>query len=311
MRGKTGKSGMFGTGIVISASIHVLLLGLLALGIFFKGDKPPPPFREVEFIDVTPVDGSSSPGEQPPAPEPSTPEPPTPEPSTPEPPKPEPPKPEPPKPEPPKPEPPKPEPPKPEPPKPEPPKPKPPKPEPPKPKPPEPPKQSRQDRLKERLAQAESTKVPSQPSKPQRPRPDTARELERRIDQSVRRSGHATISRPTGNPNPSLSGVQLTAYDNYLVSCLQPAMQRIWDQVAPSNLSTPPRNAQVTLMVDPQGRILSGYLSAKSDSAQMNDAAMELLNRMKQVRLQPFSTVGLPGNAALRFVVNLQYKIGG
>lgn len=296
MRGKTGKSGMFGTGIVISASIHVLLLGLLALGIFFKGDKPPPPFREVEFIDVTPVDGSSSPGEQPPAPEP---------------PKPEPPKPEPPKPEPPKPEPPKPEPPKPEPPEPEPPKPKPPKPEPPKPKPPEPPKQSRQDRLKERLAQAESTKVPSQPSKPQRPRPDTARELERRIDQSVRRSGHATISRPTGNPNPSLSGVQLTAYDNYLVSCLQPAMQRIWDQVAPSNLSTPPRNAQVTLMVDPQGRILSGYLSAKSDSAQMNDAAMELLNRMKQVRLQPFSTVGLPGNAALRFVVNLQYKISG
>ena len=297
MRGKTGKSGMFGTGIVISASIHVLLLGLLALGFFFKGDKPPPPFREVEFIDVTPVDGSSSPGEQPPAPEP---------------PKPEPPKPEPPKPEPPKPEPPKPEPPKPEPPAPEPPKPKPPKPKPvEKPKPPEPPKQSRQDRLKERLAQAESTKVPSQPSKPQRPRPDTARELERRIDQSVRRSGHATISRPTGNPNPALSGVQLTAYDNYLVSCLQPAMQRIWDQVAPSNLSTPPRNAQVTLMVDPQGRILSGYLSAKSDSAQMNDAAMELLNRMKQVRLQPFSTVGLPGNAALRFVVNLQYKIGG
>ena len=58
---------MFGTGIVISASIHVLLLGLLALGIFFKGDKPPPPFREVEFIDVTPVDGSSFPGEQPPA----------------------------------------------------------------------------------------------------------------------------------------------------------------------------------------------------------------------------------------------------
>lgn len=296
MRGKTGKSGMFGTGIVISASIHVLLLGLLALGFFFKGDKPPPPFREVEFIDVTPVDGSSSPGEQPPAPEPPAPEPPAPEP---------------PKPEPPKPEPPKPEPPKPEPPKPEPPKPKPPKPEPPKPKPPEPPKQSRQDRLKERLAQAESTKVPSQPSKPQRPRPDTARELERRIDQSVRRSGHATISRPTGNPNPALSGVQLTAYDNYLVSCLQPAMQRIWDQVAPSNLSTPPRKAQVTLMVDPQGRILSGYLSAKSDSAQMNDAAMELLNRMKQVRLQPFSTVGLPGNAALRFVVNLQYKIGG
>ena len=302
MRGKTGKSGMFGTGIVISASIHVLLLGLLALGFFFKGDKPPPPFREVEFIDVTPVDGSSSPGEQPPAPEPPKPEPP----------KPEPPKPEPPKPEPPKPEPPKPEPPKPEPPAPEPPKPKPPKPKPvEKPKPPEPPKQSRQDRLKERLAQAESTKVPSQPSKPQRPRPDTARELERRIDQSVRRSGHATISRPTGNPNPALSGVQLTAYDNYLVSCLQPAMQRIWDQVAPSNLSTPPRNAQVTLMVDPQGRILSGYLSAKSDSAQMNDAAMELLNRMKQVRLQPFSTVGLPGNAALRFVVNLQYKIGG
>ena len=233
------------------------------------------------------MDGSSFPGEQPPAPEP--------------------PKPEPPKPEPPKPEPPKPEPPKPEPPKPEPPKPKPVE----KPKPPEPPKQSRQDRLRERLAQAESTKVPSQPSKPQRPRPDTARELERRIDQSVRRSGHATISRPTGNPNPALSGVQLTAYDNYLVSCLQPAMQRIWDQVAPSNLSTPPRNAQVTLMVDPQGRILSGYLSAKSDSAQMNDAAMELLNRMKQVRLQPFSTVGLPGNAALRFVVNLQYKIGG
>lgn len=259
MRGKTGKSGMFGTGIVISASIHVLLLGLLALGIFFKGDKPPPPFREVEFIDVTPVDGSSSPGEQPPAPEPPKPEPPKPKPVE-------------------------------------------------KPKPPEPPKQSRQDRLKERLAQAESTKVPS---KPQRPRPDTARELERRIDQSVRRSGHATISRPTGNPNPALSGVQLTAYDNYLVSCLQPAMQRIWDQVAPSNLSTPPRNAQVTLMVDPQGRILSGYLSAKSDSAQMNDAAMELLNRMKQVRLQPFSTVGLPGNAALRFVVNLQYKIGG
>lgn len=292
MRGKTGKSGMFGTGIVISASIHVLLLGLLALGFFFKGDKPPPPFREVELIDVTPVDGSSSPDEQPPAPEP--------------------PKPEPPAPEPPKPEPPKPEPPKPEPPKPEPPKPKPPKPKPvEKPKPPEPPKQSRQDRLKERLAQAESTKVPSQPSKPQRPRPDTARELERRIDQSVRRSGHATISRPTGNPNPALSGVQLTAYDNYLVSCLQPAMQRIWDQVAPSNLSTPPRNAQVTLMVDPQGRILSGYLSAKSDSAQMNDAAMELLNRMKQVRLQPFSTVGLPGNAALRFIVNLQYKIGG
>lgn len=304
MRGKTGKSGMFGTGIVISASIHVLLLGLLALGFLFKGDKPPPPFREVELIDVTPVDGSSSPDEQPPAPEPPAPEPP---------------KPEPPKPEPPKPEPPKPEPPAPEPPKPEPPKPKPPKPEPPKPKPPEPPKQSRQDRLKERLAQAESTKVPSQPSKPQRPRPDTARELERRIDQSVRRSGHATISRPTGNPNPALSGVQLTAYDNYLVSCLQPAMQRIWDQVAPSNLSTPPRNAQVTLMVDPQGRILSGYLSAKSDSAQMNDAAMELLNRMKQVRLQPFSTVrlqpfstvGLPGNAALRFIVNLQYKIGG
>ena len=292
MRGKTGKSGMFGTGIVISASIHVLLLGLLALGIFFKGDKPPPPFREVEFIDVTPVDGSSSPGEQPPAPEPPKPEPPAPEPPAPEPPAPEPPKPEPPKPEPPKPEPPKPKPVE-------------------KPKPPEPPKQSRQDRLKERLAQAESTKVPSQPSKPLRPRPDTARELERRIDQSVRRSGHATISRPTGNPNPSLSGVQLTAYDNYLVSCLQPAMQRIWDQVAPSNLSTPPRNAQVTLMVDPQGRILSGYLSAKSDSAQMNDAAMELLNRMKQVRLQPFSTVGLPGNAALRFVVNLQYKIGG
>ncbi len=287
MRGKTGKSGMFGTGIVISASIHVLLLGLLALGIFFKGDKPPPPFREVEFIDVTPVDGSSSPGEQPPAPEPPKPEPPAPEPPKPEPPKPKPPKPEPPKPEPPKPKPVE------------------------KPKPPEPPKQSRQDRLKERLAQAESTKVPSQPSKPQRPRPDTARELERRIDQSVRRSGHATISRPTGNPNPALSGVQLTAYDNYLVSCLQPAMQRIWDQVAPSNLSTPPRNAQVTLMVDPQGRILSGYLSAKSDSAQMNDAAMELLNRMKQVRLQPFSTVGLPGNAALRFVVNLQYKIGG
>ena len=293
---------MFGTGIVISASIHVLLLGLLALGFFFKGDKPPPPFREVEFIDVTPVDGSSSPDEQPPAPEPPAPEPPKPEPPAPEPPKPEPPKPEPPKPEPPKPEPPKPEPPKPEPPKPKPVE---------KPKPPEPPKQSRQDRLKERLAQAESTKVPSQPSKPQRPRPDTARELERRIDQSVRRSGHATISRPTGNPNPALSGVQLTAYDNYLVSCLQPAMQRIWDQVAPSNLSTPPRNAQVTLMVDPQGRILSGYLSAKSDSAQMNDAAMELLNRMKQVRLQPFSTVGLPGNAALRFIVNLQYKIGG
>ena len=288
---------MFGTGIVISASIHVLLLGLLALGFFFKGDKPPPPFREVEFIDVTPVDGSSSPDEQPPAPEPPAPEPPKPEPPAPEPPKPEPPKPEPPKPEPPKPEPPKPEPPKPKPVE--------------KPKPPEPPKQSRQDRLKERLAQAESTKVPSQPSKPQRPRPDTARELERRIDQSVRRSGHATISRPTGNPNPALSGVQLTAYDNYLVSCLQPAMQRIWDQVAPSNLSTPPRNAQVTLMVDPQGRILSGYLSAKSDSAQMNDAAMELLNRMKQVRLQPFSTVGLPGNAALRFIVNLQYKIGG
>ncbi|MGN0867060.1 MAG: TonB C-terminal domain-containing protein [Oligosphaeraceae bacterium] len=275
---------------VLSWSAHLLFLGLLGLSCLTLKEPPPPPLVEVELLE-------SFGGEAPQGPQ--TPEP--------EPPKPEPPKPEPPKPEPPKPEPPKPEPPKPKKPEPEPPKPKKPEPEPPKPKKPEPKKPSLEERLKE-------AKVTPPKSQPQTPRQKDSldkqvRERLQRSEGALSRSSVSAPSRSKGNPNPGLRGAQLDAYQNYIVLCLQPAMQPLWDQLGPEGLRSKPQAVQVTLTISPNGKVLSGTISGSSDSAAMNSAAKALLQKMQGMSLAPFSQAGLPTQGSLQFVVNLEYLV--
>ncbi|MGN0891760.1 MAG: energy transducer TonB [Oligosphaeraceae bacterium] len=245
----------------------------------------------MEFLELP--GGGAAPAPQAPQPEPQ-PEPPQPEPE----PQPEPPQPEPePQPEPPKPA-------KPEPPKPA-------KPEPPKPKKPEPPKPAKPKKptLEERLRNAQTAK----PEKPKAPQKST-KELERQLQERMRRS-ESNLTRPSvsapsgGNPNPGLRGAQLNAYQNYLVSCLQPAMQPLWEELGPEALRNAPRPVQVTVTITPEGRLLLGVVSRPSDVDAMNRAAQALLQRMQGMQLPPFSRTGLPTQGSLKFVVNLEYRL--
>ncbi len=292
-------------GIVVSLCLHLLLLGLFGLSCLTRKPPQPPLPIDVEFLELP--GGGAAPAPQAPQPEPQ-PEPPKPEPE----PQPEPPKPEPePQPDPPKPEPePQPEPPKPEPePQPEPPKPK--KPEPPKPKKPEPPKPKKPKKptLEERLRNAQIAK----PEKPKAPQKST-KELERQLQERMRRS-ESNLTRPSvsapsgGNPNPGLRGAQLNAYQNYLVSCLQPAMQPLWEELGPEALRNAPRPVQVTVTITPEGRLLLGVVSRPSDVDAMNRAAQALLQRMQGMQLPPLSRTGLPTQGSLKFVVNLEYRL--
>ncbi len=302
-------------GLVLSLSLHFLVLGLLGLSCLTRKEPPPPPLIDVELLES--LGGGDLQGPQtpePPRPEPPRPEPPKPEPPRPEPPKPEPPKPEPPKPEPPKPEPPKPEPPKPEPPKPEPPKPEPPKVEKPKAESPKPkkPEKPKTPSLEERLREAKVTPPKNQPSAP-KPKDSLDKQLQERLQRSTDTLSRSTISAPSrssGNPNPGLRGAQLNAYETYLVSCLQPPMQPLWDQLGPEGLSNVPRPVRVTLTISPSGKVLDGTIRTPSDSALMNSAAKTLLQKMLGMSLPPFSKVGLPTQGSLQFEVDLNYSRG-
>ena len=270
-------------GIVVSLCLHLLLLGLFGLSCLTRKPPQPPLPIDVEFLELP--GGGAAPAPQAPQPEP--------------------------KPEPPKPEPePQPEPPKPEPePQPEPPKPK--KPEPPKPKKPEPPKPAKPKKptLEERLRNAQTAK----PEKPKAPQKST-KELERQLQERMRRS-ESNLTRPSvsapsgGNPNPGLRGAQLNAYQNYLVSCLQPAMQPLWEELGPEALRNAPRPVQVTVTITPEGRLLLGVVSRPSDVDAMNRAAQALLQRMQGMQLPPLSRTGLPTQGSLKFVVNLEYRL--
>lgn len=279
------KSSSYGLlGVVGSISLHVLVLGLLGLSCMMSKPEEPPPFKEVEFFDVTPVDPMPpAPVETPQVDEPAPPE------ETP-----------------PDPEPPKVEPPKVETPKVEPPKVEPPKVETPKPLKADPPKPSREDALRERLKNAKVN--PATPQKPSKPavNPD---DITKRINQRISDS-RPTVVRPSGVPNlNNLNATQMTAYENYLASCLEPHMARLWEVNGPERLATVPKDAQVSLMISPDGRVISGYVSGDSDSARMNECARVLLEKLKAVKLPPFSQVHLQSSAALRFVVNLKYQV--
>ena len=256
------KSSSYGLlGIVGSLSLHVLVLGVMGLSCIVSKPDEPPPFKEVEFFDVTPVD---------PAPAVETPLPPEVTPPEPEPPKPEPPK-----------------------------------PEIPQPKLVEKPKPSHEDALRERLRNAKVTQPPQKPVKPSVNPEDIARRINRQITAS-----RPAVVRHTGVPNlNNLDAAQQTAYENYLVSCLEPNMARLWEFCGPERLASVPRDAQVTLMISPNGSIISSYVSQGSDSARMNDCAQVLLEKLKTVKLPPFSQVHLQANASLRFVVNLKYQV--
>ena len=263
-------------GIVVSLCLHLLLLGLFGLSCLTRKPPQPPLPIDVEFLELP--GGGAAPAPQAPQPEPQ-PEPPQPEP-------------EPPKPEPPKPEPE-------------------PKPEPPKPKKPEPPKPSKPKKptLEERLRNAQTAK----PEKPKAPQKST-KELERQLQERMRRS-ESNLTRPSvsapsgGNPNPGLRGAQLNAYQNYLVSCLQPAMQPLWEELGPEALRNAPRPVQVTVTITPEGRLLLGVVSRPSDVDAMNRAAQALLQRMQGMQLPPLSRTGLPTQGSLKFVVNLEYRL--
>lgn len=197
-------------------------------------------------------------------------------------------------------------------PQPEPPKPEPePQPEPPKPKKPEPPKPAKPKKptLEERLRNAQTAK----PEKPKAPQKST-KELERQLQERMRRS-ESNLTRPSvsapsgGNPNPGLRGAQLNAYQNYLVSCLQPAMQPLWEELGPEALRNAPRPVQVTVTITPEGRLLLGVVSRPSDVDAMNRAAQALLQRMQGMQLPPLSRTGLPTQGSLKFVVNLEYRL--
>ena len=267
-------------GIVVSLCLHLLLLGLFGLSCLTRKPPQPPLPIDVEFLELP--GGGAAPAPQAPQPEPQ-PEPPKPEPE-----------------------------PQPEPPKPEPePQPEPPKPEPPKPKKPEPPKPSKPKKptLEERLRNAQTAK----PEKPKAPQKST-KELERQLQERMRRS-ESNLTRPSvsapsgGNPNPGLRGAQLNAYQNYLVSCLQPAMQPLWEELGPEALRNAPRPVQVTVTITPEGRLLLGVVSRPSDVDAMNRAAQALLQRMQGMQLPPLSRTGLPTQGSLKFVVNLEYRL--
>ena len=264
-------------GIVVSLCLHLLLLGLFGLSCLTRKPPQPPLPIDVEFLELP--GGGAAPAPQAPQPEPQ-----------PEPPQPEPPKPEPePQPEPPKPK----------------------KPEPPKPKKPEPPKPAKPKKptLEERLRNAQTAK----PEKPKAPQKST-KELERQLQERMRRS-ESNLTRPSvsapsgGNPNPGLRGAQLNAYQNYLVSCLQPAMQPLWEELGPEALRNAPRPVQVTVTITPEGRLLLGVVSRPSDVDAMNRAAQALLQRMQGMQLPPLSRTGLPTQGSLKFVVNLEYRL--
>ena len=262
-------------GIVVSLCLHLLLLGLFGLSCLTRKPPQPPLPIDVEFLELP--GGGAAPAPQAPQPEPQ-PEPPKPEPE--------------PQPEPPKPEPE-------------------PQPEPPKPKKPEPPKPAKPKKptLEERLRNAQTAK----PEKPKAPQKST-KELERQLQERMRRS-ESNLTRPSvsapsgGNPNPGLRGAQLNAYQNYLVSCLQPAMQPLWEELGPEALRNAPRPVQVTVTITPEGRLLLGVVSRPSDVDAMNRAAQALLQRMQGMQLPPLSRTGLPTQGSLKFVVNLEYRL--
>jgi outer membrane biosynthesis protein TonB len=246
-----------------------------------------------------------SPKPAPPKPEPPKPEPPKPEPPKPEPPKPEPPKPEPPKPEPPKPEAPKPAPPKPEAPKPAPPKPAPapPKPEPPKPEPPKPapvaPVKSHRERLRERLAAAETKSAPA-PA----PRATTPRRSERELADSFTRGlAKGNSSAPALPPALSAAG-KAVEEKNYAEQIVRPLFYARWQQPTRGELQQNwPTPVEVTFTVLADGRIASWRLSARSNSAAMNSSVENLMRQVTQ--LTPFSQLGI-NSASLRIVVNME-----
>lgn len=278
------KSSSYGLlGFVGSISLHVLVLGLLGLSCMMSKPEEPPPFKEVEFFDVTPVDSMPpSPVETPQVDEPA--------PSEETPPEPDPPKVEPPKVETPKVEAPKVESPKVE-----------------TPKPPkaDPPKPSREDVLRERLKNAKVTPPPQKPARPAVNPDDITRRINQRISDS-----RPTVVRPSGVPNlNNLNATQQKAFENYLASCLEYRMAQLWEIYGPERLATIPKDAQVSLMISPDGRVLNCYVSGKSDSARMNDCARVLLEKLKAEKLPPFSQVHLQSSAALRFVVNLKYQV--
>ena len=153
----------------------------------------------------------------------------------------------------------------------------------------------------------------AKPEKPKAPQKST-KELERQLQERMRRS-ESNLTRPSvsapsgGNPNPGLRGAQLNAYQNYLVSCLQPAMQPLWEELGPEALRNAPRPVQVTVTITPEGRLLLGVVSRPSDVDAMNRAAQALLQRMQGMQLPPLSRTGLPTQGSLKFVVNLEYRL--
>ena len=280
------KSSSYGLlGVVGSISLHVLVLGVLGLSCMMSRPEEPPPFKEVEFFDVMPVDP------MPPAPV-ETPQVDEPAPPVETPPEPDPPKVEPPKVE--------------TPPEPDPPKVEPPKVETPKPPKADPPKPSREDALRERLKNAKVN--PATPQKPSKPavNPD---DITKRITQQISDS-RPKVYHPTNVPNlNNLSAAEQKAYENYLVSCLERHMARLWKVYGPERLAKDPKPVQVKLMISPDGRVITSYVSDESDDARMNEGARRLLEKLKTEKLPPFSQVHLQSSAALRFVVNLKYQV--
>ncbi len=284
MQDKKPSNPYMSLGIVLSLCGHMLLLGGMGLACVMHKPKPEELIIPVALMEAAPA----TPAVQGPAePEPA---------STPEP----------------EPEPPAPEPePEPTPPAPEPapapivetPKAEPEKPKVEKPKPEKPKKPSLEDRLKS----APSTKKDKQkPQKPKDSRQDAAKRIQDRLSRSAPSS---TVSRPTGsNPNAGLTGSQLSAYDSYLVSHVQTALQTYWDRLGPEHLSSQPRPVCITLNISTDGRILSAAIANPSDSAQMNDCARKLLDAVLGLKLPPFSQAGLSVKSALQFRVNLDYR---
>lgn len=270
-------------GVVGSISLHVLVLGLLGLSCMMSKPEEPPPFKEVEFFDVTPVDPMPpAPVETPQVDEPAPPE------ETP-----------------PEPEPPKVEPPKVETPKVEPPKVEPPKVETPKPPKADPPKPSREDALRERLKNAKVN--PATPQKPSKPavNPD---DITKRITQQISNS-RPTVYHPTNVPNlNNLNAAEQNAYENYLTTCLERRMAQLWKVYGPERLAKDPKPVQVTLMILPDGKIVNSYISSgkESDDARMNEGARRLLEKLKTEKLPPFPK---ELQQSMRFFVNLKYQV--
>ncbi|MBQ4480709.1 MAG: hypothetical protein II943_08730 [Victivallales bacterium] len=173
---------------------------------------------------------------------------------------------------------------------------------------------TREELLRERIENAPMSKDPPKtPQKPRRQQQQQTDEAIRRIQERVSQTANSVkpkVATSSGGKVVGVSAAQMSRYQAYMSNCATPKLASLWNQYGPSGLDIVPKPATLTLVVEPSGRVSSYVISARSDSAAVNQGADAVGKALMQQGLPPFKQVGLAteGNASLTINFTLKYE---